>query len=112
MASRSATDKLIGENPLPWNQLLTLERALLFLGVSVAFDGVTLHAPLNTSSAERRNSVREVANPSFGTKKRHVSQNPTKVLEAQMTKLVVEAKKHFGLFSQIGIDIISHTRIG
>ena len=98
VAARGAADKLIRENALTWDQLLALEGTFLPLSVSVALDGALLHATLNTGSAERRISVRKVANPSFGTKKGHVTKNPTKMLETQMTKLVMKTKKHFGLF--------------
>ena len=98
VVARSAADKLIRENALTWDQLLALERAFLPLSMSVALDGAPLYSTLNAGSAERRISVSEIVNPFFGVKKRHVSQNPTKVLKSQMLNFVVKTKKHFRLF--------------
>ena len=54
----------------------------------------------------------DTGNPSLCTKEGHVTENPFEVSEPKMAKFVVKSEKQLSLSGEIGITVISDTRIG
>ena len=75
-------------------------------------NGLTLHATSDTRGTDGSLSLLVSCNETLSTKELEVAKNPVQMLEPNMSQLVMKLQQKLGTRRKVGVNFISHTRIG